>query len=393
VRVLHIASGRTGGARLAAERLSNYQSQFGIQSNIFPDNGSLDQRHWLGTLASKTVTLTQTFLTKDEYGVFSSMSSSRIDLEQIRNERYDIAHIHNWFNVLNLEDINKLAKIAPIVFTLHDERMITGGCHYTFSCENYKVNCNSCPGVHAAKILVKRKKIEIEKLFQSIPNYGVITPSKWIKDKSKSEGVIKNSKITRVIPNLIDFPSDFKVKNWEHTMIRRITFIAADVDEDIKGFDILVNALSALHHDGAKFHLDVIGKKTKNTYIDFPHQIHGYLNSEQMRELLFNNGLCVIPSKLDNLPTTGIEAILAGNILVVAKVGGLPELVDENLTGFICQPNSESIKKTISWIFESEASTISRMREKSIARARVLYKNSTNNLQHNLVYENLINNA
>jgi len=295
--------------------------------------------------------------------------------------------------VINLQDIAKLEKLAPLVFTLHDERMITGGCHYTFNCTNYKENCNSCPGIKAGKYLVMQKKIEIENIFYGLRNYGVITPSVWIKDKSQNQAIIKNSQVTQTIPNIIDFPSDFIVKNWNGTMVRRITFIAADVDEDIKGFQMLVEALSALHNDGEKFHLDVIGRKTKNTRIDFPHKIHGYLNSDQMRAILFNNGLCVIPSKLDNLPSTGIEAILAGNILVVTETGGLPELIDENVTGFTCKPSVESMKATIRSIFESEKSIISSVREKSIQRGKVLYTNTTNYRQHNLVYEKLIANV
>ncbi len=393
VKVLHIASGSTGGARLAAERLSIYQSRHGIESSIFPNQDFPIQGNFLDFLLGKGFTFTQALLTKEKFGVFSTFSSSRINLEQIRDEFFDIIHIHNWFNVINLQDIAKLEKLAPLVFTLHDERMITGGCHYTFSCTNYEDNCNSCPGIKAGRQLVKQKRIELENIFYGLGNYGVITPSAWIKDKAKSQAIIKNSQVTQTIPNIIDFPYDFNVKSWNNTMVRRITFIAADVDEDVKGFDILVEALSMLHNDGEKFHLDIIGKKTKNTFIEFPHKIHGYLNSDQMRALLRNNGLCVIPSKLDNLPSTGIEAILAGNILVVTETGGLPELIDENITGFICKPSSESMKATISSIFKTEISNISSVRERSIERGKVLYSNTTNHQRHKLVYEKLMANV
>ena len=52
-----------------------------------------------------------------------------------------IFHIHNWFNLINLMELRKLLDLGyGVVFTLHDQRLFTGGCHYSLNCSKFKIN-------------------------------------------------------------------------------------------------------------------------------------------------------------------------------------------------------------------------------------------------------------
>jgi glycosyltransferase involved in cell wall biosynthesis len=49
--------------------------------------------------------------------------------------------------------------------------------------------------------------------------------------------------------------------------------------------------------------------------------------------------LVIIPSKyVESFGIVGIEAMSRGKVIIASKIGGLPDLVDNNDTGFFVQP-------------------------------------------------------
>jgi hypothetical protein len=54
-------------------------------------------------------------------------------------KRADIIHLH-WINggFINIKHLAKVKK--PIIWTMRDMWPMTGGCHYSLNCENYKTN-------------------------------------------------------------------------------------------------------------------------------------------------------------------------------------------------------------------------------------------------------------
>ena len=61
----------------------------------------------------------------------------------------------------------------------------------------------------------------------------------------------------------------------------------------------------------------------------------------------------VIPSRQDNLPNTGLEAHACGTPVVAFNTGGLPNIVDDRVTGFLAKPfESASLAEAIRWVLE-----------------------------------------
>ena len=57
--------------------------------------------------------------------------------------------------------IDKLGDM-PIVITLHDQRLLTGGCHYTTTCQGFMSDCSNCPKVSPlGKKIVKHTKVSM----------------------------------------------------------------------------------------------------------------------------------------------------------------------------------------------------------------------------------------
>lgn len=57
---------------------------------------------------------------------------------------------------------------------------------------------------------------------------------------------------------------------------------------------------------------------------------------ENLEEVLSNYDLIVIPSKMDGRPVVAMEALALGVPVIASETGGLIELVQQNITGFLC---------------------------------------------------------
>jgi hypothetical protein len=86
--------------------------------------------------------------------IFSpSLIGSRKIIDKINELKPDIVHFH-WINngMLKVSDLPLIK--APLIFTLHDMWLFTGGCHYSSSCNYYQIECGECPHLGS-----NRKKI------------------------------------------------------------------------------------------------------------------------------------------------------------------------------------------------------------------------------------------
>ena len=68
-------------------------------------------------------------------------------------------------------------------------------------------------------------------------------------------------------------------------------------------------------------------------------EYHPFSDRPTIKAALSTATLLVLPSLEENCPMTVLEAMAAGVPVVAAKVGGLPELFEEGVTGLFCDPN------------------------------------------------------
>ena len=89
----------------------------------------------------------------------------------------------------------------------------------------------------------------------------------------------------------------------------------------------------------------LIGKKSKNFIDDSLTNIiciERKVSHEELAEFYTKSEFFFNPTKEDTFPTVNIESIACGTPVVTYKVGGSPEIIDEN-TGIVCSGVNEVI--------------------------------------------------
>ena len=393
MRVLHIASGSRGGAKLAADRLQRLQQTSGIISEMasFDENTDYLNKSFSLVFLRKSSTFLQQISTKHIHGVFSTKSIESIDLKKIEKSSFDIIHIHNWFNILRPETLIYLSKISRLVFNLHDERLITGGCHNTQGCDNFKNNCLRCPGVHWGHKSVSQNKMLFNEIFSKIGKYAVVAPSKWIIDRANGQSILLHSNQVRVISNVVSHSIDANVtikqrnKHWE------LLFLASDIFDPRKGLNLLIKSLEKIYQNSEfTFHLNLVGNGKEPKNLKFPYTFHKFLSEMDLKRVLDRCDLCVVPSLADNLPSVLIEAIIHGNIVLASRAGGIGEIIKDGETGFLSDVEVDALSLAIVRIFELPEDRLNNIISQSQSLIRNLFAPYVINTSYLNLYNDLL---
>ena len=120
-----------------------------------------------------------------------------------------------------------------------------------------------------------------------------------------------------------------------------------------KGFANLIRACALLVERGKSFRCEIVGEGPLENQLraqieqlrlqEFV-QLPGPKPQHELRARLANASVFVLPSVpepeggMDNLPTVIMEAMATGLPVVSTRVGGIPEMVIDNQTGFLVQP-------------------------------------------------------
>lgn len=358
-KVLHLSSSHTGGAGLSARRLSFALNEKGINSFFLalenagysPGFNEFSYRRSVSVKTlSKLNSLLSKMLMKDTYfSIFSVPSMNIDDVIKMGDPDNTIVHIHNWFNLLNTKSVERvLNRGYYVVFTLHDQRLFTGGCHYSLHCTNYLENCAKCPFLRTgfkevAEINRRRMEALLTKYKKQVT---IIGPSNWIVEKAKSSRTLKDFDVTHlqnfhgILDNRVHKARQIAKKNRNNLVIGVATF---DKKSPLKGGKIISEVQRSLKSQNSQIEIiylsDITDSDTK--YLDFWSQID-YL---------------LVLSTADNSPNVIHEAKYFGIPVIGSKVGGIPELLDPKNDHTI-EINSNQISELESLLKSIESSSI-----------------------------------
>jgi glycosyltransferase involved in cell wall biosynthesis len=335
MKVLHLTTSLGGGAGIASVRVNNALKSIGVESTILSRN-SFDGSHKLSSvlrLVSSTNTFLQSRIVQKSHDLVTPLSVNVLDIKSKILDSADIIHVHSYYNLLNVSLLKAfVAMHKPIFFTLHDQRLFTGGCHYSRDCSNYLRNCSHCPQVKTPfQFLVKSSFINQESIFTNSNNIELISPSIWLKNVAKESKILSKIPI-RVLKNPIPkifFEYPINVNKKADTI--RIAFIAAHIDNPYKGLNIFIKAVNTIASlKNAKITIVLIGEGGDVIFNPSVQIERSTVDSDvKMAEILSTVDLLVVPSSQDNSPSVISEALCMGITVLGSRTGGITEILDE----------------------------------------------------------------
>lgn len=271
----------------------------------------------------------------------------------------DVVHLH-WVNreMMSIRDIARIKK--PVIWTLHDMWAFCGAEHYNEDGrwrEGYTRDNRpeSESGFDLNRWVWGRKRKHWRRPIQ------IVTPTRWLASCVRESALLHDWPVT-VVHYAID------TEAWR-PMDKRITRSLLGVPDDVpllafgavaatsdkrKGFDLLRGALQHLRGAVPDLHLLVFGQMAPRIPDDvgFPVHYAGYLHDDLSLRMLYSAAdVMAIPSRQDNLPNTGIEALSCGTPVVAFDVCGLPDIVKHEETGYLAKPfDCEDFAHGISWV-------------------------------------------
>ncbi|MBA3921988.1 MAG: glycosyltransferase, partial [Nostocaceae cyanobacterium] len=253
----------------------------------------------------------------------------------------------------------------PIVWTMHDMWVFTGGCHYSQACDRYTSSCGICPQINSSKNNDLSRSLLKRKAAWSRLKLTLVSPSHWLAKCAHSSSLFKDFRVD-VIPNGLDIK---KYKPINRHLARDLLNLPQDkqlvlfgavkaTSDRRKGFHLLQPALQSLCQSGwsEKIELIVFGlSQPIQTDLGFKTRYLGRLNDDISLALVYAAAdLFIAPSLEDNLPNTIMEALACGTPCIAFNIGGIPDLIEHQRNGYLAEPyNIEDLAQGISWVLEN----------------------------------------
>lgn len=301
-------------------------------------------------------------------------------IHKARTNQIDIVHLHFLGNsTITVSEIGQLQKYVNVVWTLHDEWPYSGSEHYSypFTADPLSLNRRYITGYTSANRLDSDHGLDIDKYLWRhkcrswSSEFSLICPSRWIQKTARNSRLMSNCKSIH-IPNAIDttfwcpIPTNSARSALDLPQDCRIILFGAtggSLDQR-KGWDLLKAALNLLKQYieecrdplANKLALCIFGQSCPIKDLPFPVHNLGILSDELSLRLVYSSAdVFVLPSRIDNLPTTGIEAQCCGLPVVAFSVGGLEDVVAHNQTGFLSDPfSAKSLAKSIYRVLQND---------------------------------------
>lgn len=147
--------------------------------------------------------------------------------------------------------------------------------------------------------------------------------------------------------------------------------------EKRKGADVLIRAMSDVWAKHPDCKLVMVGRRSADLnellmQVDGRVRLLGSLPRSELVQFYQRAAIFVAPSSWDNSPNTIYEAMSSGTPVIATRVGGIPELVDDGITGVLVPPRDQNALAEAITALLSEPERRERMgrfaREKAVAR-------------------------
>lgn len=261
----------------------------------------------------------------------------------------DIVHLHNIHGgYFDLSSLQEIAKEKKIVWTLHDMWCMTGGEAYTFDNDNYKLGIGKTPYINVPPLnnpLIDRRQhfLDLKKnIYTEIASEITFVPvSNWLNKCLQESFVWNKHQYSLVIHNGIDTSIFYKNRKYMKNKLPKILIF--NNNNVFKGENIFQQVLEQIERS---FELYVVGKpvSVNNKNLITMHHLKPIRERKELAALYNTVDILLFPSKADNFPLVPLEAMACGVCVLASNIGGIPEMIKHQQTGFLFIEKEELIK-------------------------------------------------
>ena len=332
--------------------LKAYGHEVAVFAMDYPENLDTPWKKYFPKNMSKLMAFTRPFGDGEVKSKFSQL---------LNDFKPDVVHLNNIHTQLS-PLIAKLAHEygAKVVWTLHDTKLVCPcytcmrdgkWCEECFTDKLAVVKHRCMPGSIPGAIVgyLEAKKWNKEVLQKYVDWF--LPPSKFMMDTCVKGGYSPEK--FRVLCNFIDVTKLPEVSS--KTQIKDDYYVYLGRVNEVKGVRTLCKAAAQLDKK-----LIVIGDgellpELKETYKNCSHiEFKGLMQWEEFMSILQKARMMVLPAEWsENNPLTVIEAQSLGTPVLGANIGGIPELIEEGVSGMtFTSGDVEDLKDKILKMFE-----------------------------------------
>ena len=374
---------RAGGAEQIAWNLLNSYRKLGIASwmavgkkrsndpNVFVINEKLSQDWWahlcqglanaLNPLAGKIrgiLRLQASFRSMakggdwiaDLRGEENFYFPGSWDLLNQAPEKPSILHLHNLHGgYFDPRSLTALGTQLTVILTLHDAWLLSGNCAHSFGCERWKTGCGKCPDisiypglkVDSTHLNWKRRKA----IFDHSKLY-IATPCQWLLDKV-NESILAPAMLEgRVIYNGVDTsifsPGDKQLARRALGLPINepiFLFVANGIKNNpFKDYVTLQKVIKLLGEQSqSPLHFIALGGDGEKEQVGLVtiHYVSRTADMSLVAQYYRASDIYMHVAKAETFPNTILEAMACGVPVIASNVGGIPEQVDDGITGLL----------------------------------------------------------
>ena len=278
------------------------------------------------------------------YVCFSILKATKLLLSE---RRFDIIHAHFYGGVL-LKNICRKYR-CPYVVSTHYPKIIAVQYKDLFNVKRL-IHWRS----HLLYLLADRQNCLNADL--------VIATCEYIKNQLSQNYGVSLKKI-RIVPTpAIDekmIAEGFRRK-YKMSIPPKLLFVGGLGRQ--KGVDILLQAANLLIKRGIDFKLEIVGPGKKDFYENLARKFgiieklrfYGRIERDRLFNFYKEADIFVLPSRADGLNLVCMEALSFGLPVISTLVGGIPEIVDDGVTGLLVKPEDAfELAKAIEYLIRN----------------------------------------
>ena len=249
--------------------------------------------------------------------------------------------------------INEYVKNLPFDFDLyHTHDCIGGNALYTLK-KKELIRSPTIRTIHHIDAFRNKKLLDFQERAARFCDYKMVVSKYWKNYLKKSFKIDAYITYNGVEPSVFNPRVDGSAIREEYNIGDKPLVLFVGGLEPRKGLEYLLFAMELVKREVPETHLIVVGKEAFSSHlgedtffnvllkrlgledcIDFAFDIH----DDDLPKYYAACDVFALPSRMEGWGLSLMEAMATGKPVVTNKVGGIPELVDDKVNGYLCRP-------------------------------------------------------